>query len=285
MAANTREGLAWITRSQAYLLERDYASYARWFLEYVDASPGDCVLDCGIGTGETTAFQLVEKGVNVFGVDLNPVLLNACNRKANDKTLSIGNTLADIQKLPFRDEVFDAVYSFASSWYLADLNAALAEMRRVLKPGGTLTFDVINLWHPFQFMTYLHYRMCKSRLYLALRVANRIREGRPVDELLAPRGSSSWEFYPHTPPQIASLLERFRLDFDVKGFFVLLPLALPGLGQRGNLCKYSPLLASQVRDNPVLKHLGAKLVFVCRKTAIPERDASSTPLSSGRATA
>ncbi len=49
---------------------------------------------------------------------------------------------ADAQKLPFRDDVFDAVTSIAAVQLIPDAEAALAEMVRVLRPGGRMAIMV-----------------------------------------------------------------------------------------------------------------------------------------------
>jgi SAM-dependent methyltransferase len=269
---NAQEGLAWIAKSQLYLREPYYTEYVRSFLNEVGALPGERVLDCGIGTGETTAFEVAKQRADIFGVDVNAVLLNACKLNAASRHLRVRNTLAEFQRLPYRDEVFDKVYSFATTWYVADLNLALAEMHRVLKPGGILIFDVINTWHPFQLLLHIHHKLCSSRPYVALRIANRIRQSRHVDGLLAQLASPQWKNHLRSRAQIAVILKSLHLEFQMKGFFVVLPLALPGLGEKGNLCRYSAFLSYQVHDTPVLKELGAKLVFVCRKAMASGRN-------------
>jgi hypothetical protein len=51
----------------------------------------------------------------------------------------------------------------------------------------------------------------------------------------------------------------------MKGFFVLLPLSLPLLGEKGNLCRLVPLFAFGLQDAPLLRYFGGKVVFICEK--------------------
>jgi demethylmenaquinone methyltransferase/2-methoxy-6-polyprenyl-1,4-benzoquinol methylase len=97
---------------------------------------GAVVLDAGTGTGDL-ALELRRQGaLRVVGVDFTSRMLAVANRKA--RTGGIEWTLADAQHLPFPDASFDAVTSAFLLRNLADLPAGLAEMGRVLRPGGRL---------------------------------------------------------------------------------------------------------------------------------------------------
>jgi ubiquinone/menaquinone biosynthesis C-methylase UbiE len=94
-------------------------------------------LEVGCGTG------LILDRVNQFasraeGVDLSPGMLD----KARDRGLTVQE--ADATKLPFEDASFDVAYSFKVLAHVPDLRDALAEMARVVRPGGHLVFDMYN---------------------------------------------------------------------------------------------------------------------------------------------
>jgi SAM-dependent methyltransferase len=99
---------------------------------------GLLVLDAGCGTGGTTA-RLRRYG-RVVGLDLAWEALQPARGRGLDGHLARG----DIQRLPFRDASFDAATSFEVVYHLGVANdqAALAELRRVLKPGGLLLLRV-----------------------------------------------------------------------------------------------------------------------------------------------
>ena len=97
------------------------------------ASGGTHVLDAGCGTGRMGRY-LVRRGCSVVGVDLSPGMLEQARRAAPDLELYEGS-LVD---LPFADDMFDGVLLWYSVIHLTDaeLPVALAEVARVLRPGG-----------------------------------------------------------------------------------------------------------------------------------------------------
>jgi demethylmenaquinone methyltransferase/2-methoxy-6-polyprenyl-1,4-benzoquinol methylase len=98
---------------------------------------GATVLDLGTGTGDL-ALELRRQGaVRVVGADFTPEMLAAARRKASVEG-GITWVLADAPRLPFADETFDCLTNAFLLRNLADLPAGLAEMARVLRPGGRL---------------------------------------------------------------------------------------------------------------------------------------------------
>jgi len=102
------------------------------------AQPGDCLaLDVGAGTGGLTLELHRQGAAHVVGADFSSEMLATASAKAaaaGDTGLSWA--LADALALPFRDDTFDCVTNSFLLRNLADLRAGLAEMARVLKPGG-----------------------------------------------------------------------------------------------------------------------------------------------------
>lgn len=91
------------------------------------------VLDVGCGEGRFCR-MLKQNGVNVTGIDPTPKLISAA--RARD----VGGAYleAPAEKLPFRDGSFDLVISYLTLIDIPDIQAAIHEMSRVLKPGGAL---------------------------------------------------------------------------------------------------------------------------------------------------
>jgi len=107
----------------------------RWRDETAAAvvSPGDRVLDACCGTGDL-AIAAAKAGGNVTGLDFSEPML----ARAREKNPDIDWVSGDATRMPFPDESFDAATVGFGVRNLDDLERGLAELRRVLKPGGRL---------------------------------------------------------------------------------------------------------------------------------------------------
>jgi demethylmenaquinone methyltransferase / 2-methoxy-6-polyprenyl-1,4-benzoquinol methylase len=106
------------------------------------ASLGERVLDLAAGTG-TSALTFTAVGADCVACDFSLGMLSAGHAKlGNGLGRAGGGRLGfvggDALRLPFRDEAFDAVTISFGLRNVADPGAALAEMRRVTRPGGRL---------------------------------------------------------------------------------------------------------------------------------------------------
>ena len=87
------------------------------------------------------------RGARVFGVDVSPAVVGQA-RAAFGPT-PLGASVADVRRLPFGDDSFDAIYSMGTIEHFAESEAALVEMIRVLRPGGRIVLGVPNRYDPF----------------------------------------------------------------------------------------------------------------------------------------
>lgn len=96
--------------------------------------PGQRLLDLGAGTGDL-AFEALRRhpGVQVVAADFTPAMLQVGRKRPDPHP---GWAAADALRLPFPDESFDALVSGFLLRNVADLDQALAEQYRVLRPGG-----------------------------------------------------------------------------------------------------------------------------------------------------
>jgi demethylmenaquinone methyltransferase/2-methoxy-6-polyprenyl-1,4-benzoquinol methylase len=115
----------------------------RWRRAMVDAvvpTAGATVLDVASGTAGV-ALQLADRtGARVVGLDLTEQMLRQGQRNvsAAGKRDRIGLTLGRAEQLPFADASFDALTFTYLLRYVADPQATLTELARVVKPGGTV---------------------------------------------------------------------------------------------------------------------------------------------------
>jgi demethylmenaquinone methyltransferase/2-methoxy-6-polyprenyl-1,4-benzoquinol methylase len=105
----------------------------RWRRATVRAvvEPGDRVLDAACGTGDL-AIIAAKAGAAVTGLDFSEKMLERARRKRPDLDWIQGDLLA----LPFEDDTFDAATVGFGVRNVADLPGSIAELRRVLRPGG-----------------------------------------------------------------------------------------------------------------------------------------------------
>lgn len=115
-----------------------YALVNRWDPQHLKTldrlfplSAGERVIEVGCGSGHLTK-RLAERGVDIVGIDPNP---NAGVVGGTDRILCMS-----AEALDFPDGEFDALVSVHAIEHIPPLEAAMAEMARVLKPGGRALF-------------------------------------------------------------------------------------------------------------------------------------------------
>jgi len=104
--------------------------------------PGASVLDVGCGFGLETVrlARIVGQGGHVAGIDKSLDFILAAQRRATAAGLAIDYRSGEAQALPYADATFDVVRAERLLIYLKDWQKAVAEMKRVAKPGATLAF-------------------------------------------------------------------------------------------------------------------------------------------------
>jgi SAM-dependent methyltransferase len=114
-------------------------------IEFGGVADGDSVLDVGCGTG-SLSFALLEAAnvAAVTGIDQAEVYLEYARRRSADLRFTFRH--ADARALPFPDGSFDRAFSMLVLHFIPDVEHAVAEMRRVVRPGGRVTAAVWDLF-------------------------------------------------------------------------------------------------------------------------------------------
>jgi SAM-dependent methyltransferase len=109
-------------------------------VKFADLQRNDRLLDVACGTG-VVAVTASRAGARATGLDLSPILLERARHNASLARLEIDFIEGDVEALPFPDASFNAVLSQFGHMFAPRPEVALAEMLRVLKPGGRLAFS------------------------------------------------------------------------------------------------------------------------------------------------
>lgn len=146
--AEPADGAAYDPIAEGYAAENEVsllnAHYERpAMLDLAGDVTGRRILDAGCGAGPLSA-ALRERGALVTGIDASPGMLELARRRLGPDT---DLQVADLaEPLPFSDDAFDDVVASLVLHYLRDWGPPLAELHRVLVPGGRL---IASVDHPF----------------------------------------------------------------------------------------------------------------------------------------
>lgn len=107
------------------------------FLEFVGAADGECVLDVGCGTGRL-AFALTGKCQvkQLYGIDFAPAYIEHATHLNHDPKIVF--QVGDACAMDFQDQSFDRVLSLLVLHFVPSADKAIAEMRRVARPGAVV---------------------------------------------------------------------------------------------------------------------------------------------------
>jgi 2-polyprenyl-3-methyl-5-hydroxy-6-metoxy-1,4-benzoquinol methylase len=132
----------------ALVTEQTVRNRAAFILDELAGTGPGVVLDAGCGLGVYLRF-LSQNGSQAIGVDIGADYV----RQARENVSQDGSgdlALMSVERMGFRDGAFDAIICIENLEHVADDERALAEFRRVLKPGGRIVISVPNKWFLFE---------------------------------------------------------------------------------------------------------------------------------------
>lgn len=143
-----------------------YSVYAPWLLPLCAFSrwKGKRVLEVGVGSG-TDHVQIAKAGALMSGVDITPLSIELTKNNLARFGLSSDLQVADAESLPFEDDSFDAVYSFGVLHHTPNIEKAIGEIRRVLRPGGEALVAMYHKHSAFLFSIILYDMVLKGGFF------------------------------------------------------------------------------------------------------------------------
>ena len=115
-------------------------------LRHIDLPPGSHFLDAGCGSGYNS-LRLAQRGFKVTAADFSPPVLENARALISRHNLQESITVepADLLGLPFKDDFFDGALLYGVLMHVPEIETAVSEICRVVKPGGYLIVSEINL--------------------------------------------------------------------------------------------------------------------------------------------
>jgi arsenite methyltransferase len=124
----------------ASMLNRGNRGMNLHVLGALDVAPGERVLELGFGGGVGLALLLAhEPSVRPSGIDISKEMVERCQRRFGDQVALVEGT---VEAMPFPDAAFDKVFGVNVSYFWPDISRALAEVLRVLAPGGAFVLGI-----------------------------------------------------------------------------------------------------------------------------------------------
>ena len=131
----------WAATGRDAKMEAEHGDAVQQVIARMGIKPGDQMLDMGCGNGWAT--RLLAKsspGGRAVGIDVAPAMIKQAE-ELHSFTIRARYEVMPFEALDFKDGQFERVFSMEALYYAVDLDKVLAEMHRVLKPGGSV--DVI----------------------------------------------------------------------------------------------------------------------------------------------
>lgn len=113
-------------------------------ITYLEIGEGDKVLDLGCGAGGISEYISDKTGAHVTGLDYAATAVETATGRTSDKKDRVKFVQGDMNALDFPDHSFDTVFSIDTIYWVADIDQALASIKRLVKPGGRMGIFIAN---------------------------------------------------------------------------------------------------------------------------------------------
>lgn len=133
----------WAARGRADGMAESHEPFVRPVFERLALPPDGAYLDVGCGNGYTVRWAAAAApGGRAVGLDVSPRMIALARELSSDLPNASFHVAAFPEEHPLGPGSFDAIYSMEVFYYLPDLHAGLAEVRRLLRPGGVFACQV-----------------------------------------------------------------------------------------------------------------------------------------------
>lgn len=234
-----------------YELEPYIFEFARF-----DEGRGRDVLEIGVGMGADHLEWAKESPRSLTGIDLTPRAIELTRARLDTYGLTSSLECGDAECLPFPDESFDLVYSWGVLHHSPDTPRAVAEVYRVLRPGGVARVMIYHRWSITGYLLWLRYGMLS---------------GRGLSEVYA-RYLESPGTKAYTVAEAERLFEQFE-NVSARSQLSFGDLLRGAVGQRhdGMLLRVAKRLWPRAIIRRVLSRHGLMLLVDAEKSASPPR--------------
>lgn len=136
-------------RIAIYTYSRSPISWADWYFTRVPEAKGSHILDVGCGNGSLWVGreQLFDGRSHIELVDQSPGMIEAARHKLKHAGENWSFHVASIDRLPFQPASFDIVMANHMLYHVSDMNAAVCELSRVVKPDGRVLASTNGIGH------------------------------------------------------------------------------------------------------------------------------------------
>ncbi|MBQ6219689.1 MAG: class I SAM-dependent methyltransferase [Methanosphaera sp.] len=181
-------------------MNKDHTSVSYWAMSHFDIREDDVILDVGCGGGINVK-RLHQKSskAKTYGVDYSKTSVSM-SKKLNQESVDKGEVIieeANVQNLPFDDEIFDWVTAFETVYFWPDIVDSFKEVKRVLTEGGSFVIVLTaNGYHDERLVQISREENCKFYTDIELR------------EYLEEAGFSSMDIYIRKLEESKELIKR-----------------------------------------------------------------------------